>query len=290
MKTNAKKRSKSATKKSAKRDFTPKQKLFVQEYLKDMNATQAYIRAGYRVSQKVAEAAGPRMLGNVKVFDAVHRVLENRLKQLEINNSNVLQEIARAAFANVLDYVKINTVDGTASIDLSNLTREQAAAIQEITYDEGVIAGKNGLKPARVKFRLVNKLAALELLGKYLKLFNDTTPLKSTKTAKILQDVLNEKLTVREAAYRFNMLGLPIPEALKIELQKQEPTSPVPDLPPDMDDAELERRYQEAMSDIDKQKEEWVPERKAEVEAIKDELKDAESFGPDAEANKKGGN
>jgi len=45
--------------------LTPKQRIFCREYLLDLNATQAAIRAGY--SQKTADPQGPRLLGNVRV-------------------------------------------------------------------------------------------------------------------------------------------------------------------------------------------------------------------------------
>jgi len=263
--------------------LTPKQQLFIREYLRDMNATKAYLRAGYKVSEKVAKTNGPRLLDNAVVSAAIKKSLGKRLNKLEITNDTVLQEIAKMAFSNMLDFIKINNEDGSATVDLTNLTREQAAAIQELTYEEGV--DRSGLEAKAVKkirFKLAEKKSCLELLGKYLKLFNDGTPVKTTQTAKILKEVLEGTLTVREAAYKFNILGLPIPEALKIELSKQEPEKPVPDIPETLDEEELERRYQEALANQDKEESEFVPQRQEEVKKIKDELKGLDSFSPEA--------
>jgi len=264
-----------------KNTLTPKQELFIREYLKDMNATQAYLRAGYKVSEKVAGTAGPRLLENVGIAAAIKKALGKRLNKLEISNDTVLQEIAKLAFSNMYDFLTIQE-DGSATVDLSNLTREQAAAIQELSYEEGTDRSESEARAVRkLKFKLAEKRGSLELLGRYLKLFNDSTPINARQTAKILKDVLENKLTVREAAYKFNMLGLPIPEALKIELAKIEPEQPEPEVPPSLDDAELERRYQETLAKQDKEETEFVPQRREEVTAIKEELKDLDSFKPD---------
>lgn len=266
--------------------LTPGQERFWREYLVDKNATKAYLRAGYKVSEKVAGTNGPRLLENAVISAKINKALERSFKKLEINNDAVLQEIAKMAFCNMLDYIIVQK-DGTATVDLSKLTREQAAAIQELSFEEGLETGKDGAKPVKkVKFKLAEKRGSLELLGKYLKLFNDTTPITSKQTEKILKGVLDGKMTVREAVYKFNMLGLPLPEALKIEFSKVPPDVPPPDLPPALDDAELEAGYLRKMAEIDKQKEEWLPERRDAVQGIKDELKGVESFGPDAEMKK----
>lgn len=55
------------------KDLTPRQRRFVGEYLKDLNATQAAIRAGY--SEKNARVIGPRLLLNVAIREAVERKL-----------------------------------------------------------------------------------------------------------------------------------------------------------------------------------------------------------------------
>jgi phage terminase small subunit len=80
-------------------------------------------------------------------------------------------------FANMLDY--ISRAGTEAYVDLSKLTREQAAAIQEITSEtyvdgyEGVGQDKTPIVVKRTKFKLSDKRGALELLGKHLKLWTD---------------------------------------------------------------------------------------------------------------------
>lgn len=262
------------------RILTPKQQIFVREYLKDMNATQAYLRAGYKTSEDVAGVMGGKLLKKPRIAAAINHVLGSRLSSLDINNDTILREIALMAFGNIFDFIRVQA-DGTAYVDLSKLTREQAAAIQELSFEEGMDSSGGGVKPIKkVKFKLADKKGSLELLGKYLKLFSDTTPVMSRSMDTILKSLLSGTITTREAAYRINLLGLPLPEALKIELSKAEPVAPPVDVPPSLDDAELEERYKKALLLHEQQVTVWVPERREEVAEIKDELKGADSFAP----------
>jgi phage terminase small subunit len=158
-------------------ELTAKQALFVKEYLVDLNATRAAIAAGY--SKRTAEAAGSRLLRNVKVRAEIDKQTADRKQRLSISADAVLQELARIAFANMMDYMTIQ--DGDAYVDLSKVTREQAAAIQEITSEtyidgyEGKGEEKKPIVVRRTKFKLGDKRASLELLGKHLKLFTDRT-------------------------------------------------------------------------------------------------------------------
>lgn len=111
-------------------------------------------------------------------------------------------------------------------------------------------------------------------------------PVPSREAVAIIKELLAEKITTKDAAYKLYMIGEQIPEVMKIELEKTPPDIPPPELPPAMDDAELEAGYRRKMAEIDKQEQEWVPKRRDEVQGIKDELKDIESFGPDAEMTK----
>ena len=77
--------------------LTPRQQRFVDEYLVDLNATQAAVRAGY--SKRTAEQQGPRLLGNVGVAAAIAARMKVRSERLDIQADNVLQAIAKIAFA-----------------------------------------------------------------------------------------------------------------------------------------------------------------------------------------------
>jgi phage terminase small subunit len=118
--------------------MTPKQKLFVAEYQIDLNATKAAERAGY--SRKTANEQGARLLANVSVSSAIAKEHSKRIEKLEITADRVLRELALIGFSNMLDYIAVGE-NGAIRVDLSELTREKAAAISEVTIS---IAGSKG--------------------------------------------------------------------------------------------------------------------------------------------------
>jgi len=74
-----------------------KQQRFVEEYLVDLNATQAAIRAGY--SKRTAEQQGSRLLSNVKVAKAVSKAQEALSERAGITQERVLKRFEQIAFA-----------------------------------------------------------------------------------------------------------------------------------------------------------------------------------------------
>lgn len=76
----------------AKTAFTPKEQAFIREYLVDLNATQAAIRAGY--SAKTAHVTGSKLLRNAKVAAAIAESIQDRFTRLDITADTLL---ARAA-------------------------------------------------------------------------------------------------------------------------------------------------------------------------------------------------
>jgi phage terminase small subunit len=77
-------------------------------------------------------------------------------------------------FANMQDYIAVE--DGHIRIDLNHLTRDEAAAIQEITVEETTEGKGEDRRPVtRTKLKLANKRESLELLGRHHKLFEDAS-------------------------------------------------------------------------------------------------------------------
>jgi phage terminase small subunit len=151
--------------------LTSKQKRFVQEYLIDLNATQAAIRAGY--SAKTASSQGERLLRNVEVAAALAERQGKIAAKLEITQERVIAELAKIGFANMLDYVTIGS-DGDPFVDLSGMSRDQAAAVSEITVEDFKDGrGEDARDVRKVKFKLHDKKGALIDLGKHLGMFKD---------------------------------------------------------------------------------------------------------------------
>lgn len=68
--------------------LTAKQEMFCQEYLVDVNATRAAIRAGY--SEKTAEVQGPRLLGNVRVVARLSELMDARKEEMKVDQERVV--------------------------------------------------------------------------------------------------------------------------------------------------------------------------------------------------------
>ena len=142
--------------------LTEKQQRFVDEYLIDLNATQAAIRAGY--SAKTADVQGSRMLGNVKVQQAIAEAMAKRSKRTGVNQDRVVLELAKIAFVKMTDIV-----DGEGRIK-SNATDDDLSCIESIKYKES--DNEFGGSVER-EVKISSKLKALELLGKHLGMWND---------------------------------------------------------------------------------------------------------------------
>lgn len=138
--------------------LTAKQMRYVEEYLVDLNATAAAIRAGY--SKKTAYSLGQRLLKNVEVKKAIHKAMQDRQRRTNITQDRVLEELAAIGFAKATDYAQV-TGEIVTIRSTGDLTPEQAAAIA------GIEAGRYG-----VRLKLHDKVRALELLGKHLGMFD----------------------------------------------------------------------------------------------------------------------
>lgn len=143
-------------------ELTEKQQRFVEEYLIDLNATQAAIRSGY--SAKTADVQGSRMLANVKVQQAISEIMANRSKRTGVNQDMVVQELARIAFVKMTDVVNAY---GEIRPDASD---DDLACIESVKYKRSDT--DTGSSEER-EIKIASKLKALELLGKHLGMWND---------------------------------------------------------------------------------------------------------------------
>lgn len=103
----------------------------------------------------------------------------------------------------------------------------------------------------------------------------------STKLAAILKRAKEGEISPLDAAYEVNMLGLPLPEVLRLQLSKNEPMKPPGDeeyRAPTVE--EIERRAQEALESVQKEKAVFLPLRREEVVDLKQQMKNLEQFGP----------
>src|SRR5579871_5053308 len=151
--------------------LTPKQARFVTEYLLDLNATQAAIRAGF--SAKAAHVQGARMLRNAKVRAAIDRAQAERAGRVRIEADRVLQEIATLAFSDigqVLDFTG-DVPRLRPAQEIPEAARRAISAVKTRRYTEG--RGEDAREVEVVEFKLWDRLGSLRDLGRHLKLFTD---------------------------------------------------------------------------------------------------------------------
>lgn len=153
------------------RSLNERQSRFVDEYLKDLNATQAYIRAGYAKDGAAPSAA--KLLTNTKIAEEVSRRRKIQGSQLSITAERIMNEIAKVAFGSLGDIITIHA-DGSASFNLADATPDHIAALSSYQVEEFMDGGGDDARPVRrMKITQHDKLKALELAGRHLGMWND---------------------------------------------------------------------------------------------------------------------
>ena len=150
-------------------NLTDKQARFVQEYLIDLNATQAAIRAGY--SENKAKVMASENLTTPYISDAIANAQAERSKRTEITQDMVLRELAKVGFS-----------------DLRNVFTKEGHIINPQDWDDHTAGAVSSLEVIRKpsaemdeagnpsfeyvhKFKVWDKVSALEKVGKHLGMF-----------------------------------------------------------------------------------------------------------------------
>ena len=149
--------------------LTAKQQRFIEEYLIDLNATQAAIRAGYSV--KTANEQGSQLLAKLSNQQAIAEKMAERSKRTGVNQDRVVLELAKIAFVKMTD-----VVDSNGRIR-AGATEDDLSCIESIKYKES--DNEYGGSIER-EVKIASKLKALELLGKHLGMWNDKVDLNIT--------------------------------------------------------------------------------------------------------------
>ncbi len=152
--------------------LTKKQKIFVDEYLIDINATRAY-RVAYPNCKKdeTAKAAGSRLLTNVNVAEYVNGRMKAREKRTGITQDRVLKELEKLAF---FDPRKLFHENGSPK-DITELDDMTAACIAGLEVQETFEGtGEDRVFVGYVKkYKLIDKKGSLELAGRHLGMWKD---------------------------------------------------------------------------------------------------------------------
>lgn len=140
-----------------------KQKRFVAEYLKDLNATQAAIRTGY--SEKTAQEQSSRLLSKVIIQEAIQKEMNKRAKKTEVTQEMIVNELKRIAFSGMKNVASWNE-SGVRFKPSEDLSDDDAASVQEVHESTNQHGGS-------LKIKQYDKLKALELLGRHMGMFTD---------------------------------------------------------------------------------------------------------------------
>lgn len=154
--------------------LTPRQERFVEEYLVDMNGTQAAIRAGY--SARTANEQASRLLANASVSEAVARAKAERSARIGLTQDRVIEELAAIAFARMPDFAEWGDGDTMGLKPSGDLDDRQSAAILQVTETEKFVKslGRGEQLMSRERsIKLHPKIDALKLLGQHLGMFSE---------------------------------------------------------------------------------------------------------------------
>ena len=138
-------------------NLTPKQQRFVEEYLIDLNATQAAIRSGY--SEKTARQIGEQNLSKLDIQKAIQEALQERKERIQIDADYVLKRLVEIDQMDVLDIMddqmKIRPVN-----EWPKVWRQYVVNLENLELSDGEGCFK--------KIKWPDKVKNLELLGKHV--------------------------------------------------------------------------------------------------------------------------
>lgn len=160
--------------------LAPKRLRFVEEYLVDLNGSQAAIRAGY--SPGTAKVTASRLLTDDNVERAISDLRAKMSAKLELTAERVLSEIARIGFATMADFYR-RDARGNLVVDVEALTDpEKAAAVAQIDMQTGADGTQT------IKLKLADKKGALVELAKHLGLLTEKAELAVTRRSEVETD------------------------------------------------------------------------------------------------------
>lgn len=162
--------------------LTNKQSAFVREYLVDLNATQAAIRAGY--SARTAEWIGPQLLGKTHVSAEIERLMGERAERVELKSDRVLKEISRILCA---DIRKIMHKNGKIKMP-HELDDDTAAAIASFKLRAD----------GEIEYKFWDKNSALEKAMKHLGEYGKDNKQKTDPLHDLLQSLGGNVMGVNE--------------------------------------------------------------------------------------------
>lgn len=169
----------------------PKWEMFAQEISRGVPINDAYVMSGFRYN----DGNSSKLYRNPDVQSRINEIKLRASYRTEVKIKDVMEELAKIGFANIMDYVRIDE-NGQPVTDFSNISREKAAAIIEINVEEIMaLPGRPSIK--KTKFKLADKKGALVDMGKHLGMFKEqvdvsvnSVPIVSRSSADLKKELL----------------------------------------------------------------------------------------------------
>lgn len=164
--------------------LTIKQKRFIKEYLKDLNAAQACMRAGYDVSPKNANSLGSQLLSNTNLIPHLEKAKQEHEYRIQIETDDIMDEITNIALeGDITSFLEVHGGRSISIKSLDELSPDQKRCIQSIKETQ-----------FGLEVRLYDKLKALELLGKWKRMFTDKVSIETEGEINVRFDNQDRKL------------------------------------------------------------------------------------------------
>ena len=159
--------------------MTRKQERFIEEYLVDLCATQAAIRAGY--SPKSANKIASENMAKPDIRARIDQAMAELSRRTGVNQERVIRELAKAAFVNAADLVDFETGKLLPQASATDTAVIASVKVKTIPTADGLGVDR--------EIRMADKLKALELLGKHFGMFTDNVRLSGEVGVQIIDDI-----------------------------------------------------------------------------------------------------
>jgi phage terminase small subunit len=161
------------SKPAPKTSLSAKQQLFVAEYLIDLNATQAAIRAGYSV--RTARRVGSLNMTKHDIRAAIDAAIEEQKKRIGITADEVIREMVLIGMADMKDFVRIDEGGFIQALPLDTLAEGKSRIIKKVKEKRVIKSTPEGdqILDSTYEFELCDKVKSLEMLGRHLGILNE---------------------------------------------------------------------------------------------------------------------
>ena len=155
---------------SRKKKLTPKQQMFILEYLKDFNATRAAQAAGYTGNNATLRTTGSEVLANPDISTLVDKAISERASQLRVDIYYVVQKLLSIVEADWVRYVILGQ-SGATEEEIMKIPEDIRKMIKKVKLSRRYM--QDGDVIEEYNFELMDKDRALEALGKHVGLYRE---------------------------------------------------------------------------------------------------------------------